>query len=267
MEIMGKTKRNLSVSFLKNVAYLSMFIDHFFAVFFISLLQWGIWQGNTAENAEMIYHAGRAVGRVAFILFAFMAAEGVRYTHSKKNYLLRLGIFALLSEIPFDLAFYDKVFSLEGQNVYFTLFFGVLALCLIEEWQEKWWMQIPYIVLCCAAAVLLRTDYMIMGVLLIVVFYKCKGRFLPSLIIGSVTVYAGIVLVYMLRYGGNGTRITAFLRMGTSELYGLAAFAFLYFYNGEKGKQFPKMYYYLFYPLHLLLLYVARVSAWFCFFR
>lgn len=259
-------KYSLSGAFLKNVAYLSMFIDHFFAVVFIALLQWKIWQDSSAVLAEGVYQAGRAIGRIAFILFAFMAAEGFRYTHSRRRYLLRLGIFAFLSELPFDLAIYDEMFEPKGQNVYFTLFFGVLALCLIDKLRGNRFGQFLGVVLCCAAVTALRTDYMFMGVLLIVVFYNYRERFLYLLIVGSITIYAGIVLLYMVRYWGNGIGMTTFLQMGTGELYGLFAFVFLYFYNGKKGRQFPKLCYYLFYPLHLLFLYGLRVAAHSCFF-
>lgn len=254
-------KFSLSSAFLKNVAYLSMLIDHFFAVVFIALIQWGIWQGASVKTAEEIYHAGRAVGRTAFILFAFMAAEGFCHTHSRAKYLLRLGIFAFLSEIPFDLAIYGKFCAMEGQNVYFTLFFGVLALSLIEKLRGTFWLQFLAMMFCCVAVTVLNTDYMFMGVLLIFVFYRYRERFLPMFLLGSITIYAGIVSLYVVRYGGNGIRPTAFLKMGVSELYGLFAFIFLYFYNGKKGRQFPKLCYYLFYPLHLLLLYGIRVAA------
>ena len=99
---------------------------------------------------------------------------------------------------------------------------------------------------------------MFMGVLLMHVFYLCRESFLRQLVMGAVTIYFGIVLVYMVRHMGEGIRITVFLKAGLGELYGLLAFVFIYFYNGKKGKQLPKAFYYLFYPLHLLLLYGMR---------
>lgn len=248
-------KFSISSSFLKNIAYLSMFIDHFFAVVFFAYIEWRVMQGFPADMESRVYHIGRNVGRIAFVLFAFMAAEGFRYTHSRKKYLLRLGVFALLSEIPFDLAFYGKVYDTGGQNVYFTLFLGVAALCLWEMAKGHMLLQALSVVLCCMAAAVLRTDYMFMGVLLILVLYLCRRSFPAQAVAGSAVIYFGIVMVYMVRHWGKGIPVETFLQSGKSELYGLFAFIFIFFYRGKKGRQLPKACYYLFYPLHLLLLY------------
>lgn len=248
-------KYSFSGSLLKNVAYLTMFIDHFFAIVFKTYIRTNTDQGVNMDAANDIYDMGRAVGRIAFILFAFMMAEGFKYTHSMKNYLLRLGIFALISEIPFDLAFYGKVFYISKQNVYFTLYLGVLALCLIRKFEGEIFIQINCVLLCCMAAAILKTDYMFMGVLLIVAFYLCRSSFWYQFIVGSATIYFGIVMVYVVRYWGTGYGIKRYMKNGLSELYGILAFVFIYFYSGKKGKQLPKVCYYLFYPLHLLFLY------------
>ncbi len=126
----------LSNAVLKNIAYITMFIDHFFAVVYYTL----VWKLQTAGyvvgNEERIYAAGRAVGRIAFILFAYLAVEGFQHTKSRKAYLLRLGIFAFVSEIPFDLAFSEVCFNKESQNVFFTLLIGVLVLTVFA-WAEQ----------------------------------------------------------------------------------------------------------------------------------
>lgn len=251
-------KNSVSSAFLKNIAYISMLIDHFFAVVFLAyryqLRDLGS-SPETIEAAKEVYDLGRALGRPAFILFAFMAVEGFLHTRSQQKYLIRLGVFALLSEIPFDLAFHQKIFYHSAQNVYFTLFLGVFALCLIKAFQKDLFLQITIVILCCIAAAFLKTDYMFMGVLLIVVLYVCRSSFWYRFIAGSFTIYIGIVLVYMVRHLGEGKSLTACLQSGISELYGILAFIPIYFYNGKKGRQLPKMCYYLFYPLHLLLLY------------
>ncbi|MDE7018427.1 MAG: conjugal transfer protein TraX [Lachnospiraceae bacterium] len=264
MVVLGKKKhtysfRGISGACLKNIAYLSMFIDHFFAVVFFAYLEWRIMQGFSTDIAGRIYHIGRNVGRIAFILFAFMAAEGFYHTHSRGKYLLRLGIFALLSEIPFDLAIHGAVFETNGQNVYFTLFLGVAALCLWEMSDGYVLLQAAGVVACCTVAAVLKTDYMFMGVLLIVAFYLCRRSFLCQCVVSSAVVYIGIVMVYMVRHWGEGISLLVFLEAGKSELYGLFAFVFLFFYRGRKGKQLPKACYYMFYPLHLLLLYGMKV--------
>lgn len=250
---------SISSAFLKHIAYLTMFIDHFSVVVLGAYVQWLSVQRAPAGTAAFAYHMGRHVGRIAFILFAFMASEGFRYTHSRKSYLLRLFAFALISEVPFDLAIENSLFSMEAQNVYWTLFLGILALCFLEKLHEKPLFQVLGVLLCCVAAVLLKTDYMIMGVLLIVVFYLCRGSFRHQFVFGSCTIYAGQVMLYVIKYWGKGIPLSVYMQASTSELYGLFAFCFIYYYNGKKGRQLPKAFYYWFYPLHLLLLYGIKL--------
>ena len=259
---MNKKYFSITSAVLKNIAYLSMLIDHFFVAVFLSYIQWRSAQGLSVETEREYYSIGRAVGRIAFVLFAFMAAEGFRYTHSKKNYLLRLGVFALLSEIPFDLAIYGKLYEPNGQNVYFTLFLGVLALLFIKNLTGHPILQCVSTMLCCVTAAILRTDYMLMGVLLIVTFYLCRKSFILQCLAGSTVIYFGIVMVYIIRHWDEGVPLAVFFKSGMSELYGLAAFVLIYFYDGRKGRQLPKICYYLFYPLHLLALY-GLSQMWF----
>lgn len=254
-------KYSVSGAFLKHIAYLSMFIDHFFAVVFSAYLGWlrVSAPGASVGTADIIYQAGRAVGRIAFILFAFMASEGFRHTRSKTDYLLRLAAFALISEIPFDLAIKGSFFAADSQNVYWTLFLGVLALYLLEKWKGHPLMASAGVLVCCIAALVLKTDYMFMGVLLIVVFYLCRSSFWYQFLAGSAVIYIGMVLIYVARYWGSGIPLIVFMQASTSELYGLLAFGLIYYYNGKKGRQLPKAFYYGFYPLHLLLLYGIKM--------
>lgn len=248
----------VSSAFLKNIAYVTMFIDHFFAIVFKTYINVYTSQGVNMDEANDIYDIGRAVGRISFVLFAFMMAEGFKYTRNTRNYLLRLGLFAFISEIPFDLAFYGKIFYVSKQNIFFTLYLGVLALCLIKKFEGELFIQINCVILCCMAAAVLKTDYMFMGVLLIVAFYICRSSFWYQFIVGSAAIYFGIIMVYVVRYWERGYALKTYLKLGISELYGIFAFCFIYFYNGKKGRQLPKACYYLFYPLHLLLLFYIQ---------
>ncbi|MCR5195486.1 MAG: conjugal transfer protein TraX [Pseudobutyrivibrio sp.] len=131
---------------LKMIALITMFIDHLSAV----LLQpyyadvMASIPTNEAREAWRAAHplwtygtiALRVIGRFAFPIFVFLLVEGFIHTRSKKNYALNLGIFALISEIPFNLA-HGKIFDLSTQNVYFTLLLGLLCLWAIEEFGFK----------------------------------------------------------------------------------------------------------------------------------
>ena len=115
-------------------------------------------------------------GRVAFPIFAFMAVEGYFHTHDLKKYTLRLLLFALLSEIPFDLMYGGTWFYPVHQNVIWTLLIGLLGIRAMEAVREKGktWL---YLLTCVAVTVLgfaLGTlgmvDYYGMGVLTVFVF-------------------------------------------------------------------------------------------------
>ena len=100
----------LSGSSLKIIAILSMVIDHFAA----SILYNGILlpaapisQGSPYWNLYLVYRAMRTIGRIAFPIFCFLLVEGFFYTSNRKKYALRMLVFALLSEFPFDFALFN----------------------------------------------------------------------------------------------------------------------------------------------------------------
>ncbi len=276
----------LSNAVLKNIAYITMFIDHFFAVVYYTLVRQLQTAGYVVGNEERIYAAGRAVGRIAFILFAYLAVEGFQHTKSRKAYLLRLGIFAFVSEIPFDLAFSEVCFNKESQNVFFTLLIGVLVLTVFAWAEQKAdglrmsvdsrgrgtitsvagvvldVAAIAAVLLGCLAACELRTDYQFMGVLLIFAFYRTRERSLPVQVAA-----AGCVMLFgtwganCLKYGDSYT-LSYLFRFSMREMYGLFAFIPIVLYNGRKGRQLPKAVCYGFYPVHLLLLhFVAQMIS------
>lgn len=267
-ETMEKRKDNrgiLTGAVLKNIACLTMFTDHFFAILVYNYMTLHPVNGAWNPQIEKVYRIGRDIGRVSFVLFAYLIVEGFVHTGSRVRYLLRLFLFALLSEIPFDLAFSGEVADWSGQNVYWTLFLGVLMLTLWEElgrygglWVQA--AQLAVLVLSCGTAFLFSADYRFMGILLIFALYQTRGRSLPLQISA-----AGLVMFFgtwganCIRYAGTYTAVYL-LRFSLRELYGLSAFALTALYNGDRGRQLPKPFYYGFYPVHLLILYgVARL--------
>lgn len=244
-------KKGLSGSTLKMIAIITMLIDHVGAVILARLMIVNGIQDLDASNETQVmawldgnavlygaYTVMRIIGRLAFPIFCFLLVQGFEHTSDCKKYALRLGVFALLSEIPFDLAINGAVLEFQYQNVFFTLFLGLLAMMLyrVIEKQEQWprWIRfgLGILVLLCgmAAAQLLQTDYGALGVLAIMVFYMFRKNKQHQLLMGG----------------------AVFL---TSQTWAVAALIPIAFYNGKRGWNL-KYAFYLFYPLHLLLLYL-----------
>ena len=221
----------LSGSVLKWIAVLSMVIDHFAA----SILYHGIYvpaakAGMTyAHDLYVFYRVLRGVGRLAFPIYCFLLVEGFVHTRSVKKYALRLGVFALLSEFPFDLCLYRSFWYIEKQNVFFTLLIALLAMALCETLRSS----IPAQIAVCGAAMglayLLKTDYQWYGVLLVLFLYYLHDSRPFDLLAG-----------------------VGALCWRKVEIPAIFGFALLALYNGQKGRQI-KYLFYLIYPLHLLL--------------
>lgn len=243
-------KKGLSGSTLKMIAIITMLIDHTGAAILARLLmQNGMGDLNPedltatmqwlTDNAVLYYTytVMRMIGRVAFPIFCFLLVQGFEHTHDKKKYALRLGLFALISEIPFDLAFSSKVLEFNYQNVFFTLFIGLLTMIVYHAVEEKteWHIALRvllYILIVAAGmgiAELLKTDYSAIGVFCIMVLYICRKK-------KPLQIAAGCI---------------SFLWELTAPL----AFIPIGFYNGKRGWKM-KYFFYIFYPAHLLILYV-----------
>lgn len=225
--------RGLSGSTLKLIAIITMLIDHVGA----AVLARFIIMGNYTELLYKVYITMRTVGRIAFPIFCFLLIEGFEHTRDQKKYALRLLGFALISEIPFDLAFSSEVLEFGYQNVFFTLFIGLVTIMVIHQVEEKtdWHPALRIALLIIIAGVgmgfayLMKTDYDALGVICILALYlfrKVRGQ----------QILAGCIA------------------FGSFELPALVAFIPIAFYNGKRGWNI-KYFFYLFYPLHLFVLY------------
>ena len=185
----------------------------------------------------------RMIGRLAMPLFSFGIAEGYTHTRDKIKYLYRIGIFALISEIPFDLAFEGKI-GFSHQNIMLSFFLAVAALMVYdriigeEDSERKHGGKTVLGVLAVAAisilSFLLRADYTFFAVIAVFLFYVFRKK-------------------HPLIRAGIGVAFLSITR--TIGYYCATGFSFipLAMYNGKKGKGL-KWLFYLFYPGHLLLL-------------
>lgn len=137
---------------LKIIALLTMIIDHVGAFLFPQ------------------YWELRIIGRISFPIFAFLVVEGFYHTKDLQKYMKRLAVFAVISEIPFDLVSTGRIFDIGRQNVFFTLFLGVLLMYFYESQYSKA-AKAGCVILILLAGDIFRTDYGAWGVLMIFCFY------------------------------------------------------------------------------------------------
>ena len=216
-------------SVLKWIAVLTMVIDHVGAILFPDQ----IWM--------------RVIGRVAFPIYAYCLAEGFRYTSDYRRYLGRLALFAILSEIPFDLAFYGVPFSFAHQNVFFTLTLGLILLWVLERCREQLLLCAGAFAVLCFLAQALHMDYGAGGLLMVFAFYLAQHGTSPWIGWGI------FVFINLFGYAG-GVQWAAILALLPIGLY-----------SGKAGKKKQRFFYWI-YPLHLLLLWIIekyiRSGSW-----
>ncbi|HSE29411.1 MAG TPA: TraX family protein [Candidatus Saccharimonadales bacterium] len=181
----------------------------------------------------------REIGRLALPLFAFLLAQGLLKTSSVKNYLLRLMVFALISQIPYSLASYLTGNNIANLNIFFLLALGLGALYLTQRYKNIL-VKIIIILLAGAFATLTNIDYGAYGIWMIascfvILFKPILGGFL----------FVGTSMF-------NALMVP--LQVGLIQLYSIIALPLMYCYNGKQGIKISKWWFYWFYPAHLLIL-------------
>jgi len=202
-------------------------------------------------------------GRLAFPIFAFMTVEGYFHTRNLKRYVLRLLLFALLSEVPFDLMYGGTWFYPVHQNVIWTLLLGLLGVHLMEtvRKKQKLWVSLPVCAAVAAAGALLgtlgMTDYYGAGVLTVFAFYVFRGRKWWCLLGQVLTLYwINVVLLGGLMYP---IRLFGIEFELCQQGLALLALVPIWLYRGRQGCHSKPFQYacYAFYPVHMLLLVLA----------
>ncbi len=220
---------------LKIIAIITMLIDHLGLFFF---------------NNNILM---RVIGRISYPIFAFFIAEGLRYTKNKSKYVLTLLIFALISQIPYGLLFnYYKL------NVLFTFLLAILLIYLLENVFKKdvftnvfralilIFAIIVYAVVFVFLDVYGVVEYSIFGVLLVIVFYFPKSKLLRL-------IFASLVLILMTL---KMALVAGFSFRNIIQIFSLVSILILTFYNNKKGKINLKYFFYIFYPLHMLIIWL-----------
>ena len=235
------TRRSFSGTALKTIACITMLVDHIGASCIeAGILTPGLDAGTLSQDALSAYPLYRLdmvlrfTGRLAFPIFCFLLVEGFVHTRDVKKYVRRLFLFALISEVPFDLAFFRTPFDPSAQNVYWTLALGVLAMAGLKHFEKPdgsaSWKGLLCAAGCTLAALLACTDYNGIGVFIICALYLTCGDRKRQCIVGA--------LLFLF------------------ELTAPLAFVLVWFYNGQRGRCTPAMQkvFYWFYPVHLSVL-------------
>lgn len=227
----NRRMKGISGSELKLMACGAMLVDHVGA-FCLAGQEWAMdplfWKISW-------YVIARMIGRLAFPIFAFLLVEGFRHTHSKRRYALNLLVFAVITELPWNLLRNGTLFFPEKQNVLWTLLAGFMAMWVYDMLKSRKWAQMFSLAGIYAVSFLCRSDYCAAGVPFIMLVYALQGR----LAIQGMT--AAVLL----------------------PMRPMAALAYIpiSLYNGQRGfvkGPWLKYAFYAFYPLHFLLIYLIR---------
>lgn len=198
------------------------------------------------------------IGRLAFPIFAFQIAEGCEHTHDRKKYLLRLFVWALISEIPFNLMYEGTSFYPFYQNVLFTFCLALLLLFLLDWGRGKSnlaaLLLVPVtLLLGFLLGMVIMVDYFGYGILTVLVFYLARFSIFPWLVqlvglwVINVEMMGGAV--YILELFGTVLEIP-------QQGFALLALIPIWLYNGKQGKASPavRTACYAFYPVHMAVL-------------
>lgn len=216
-------KKNLTNFDLKLIAIITMTIDHIGAIIY---------------NDIDIF---RIIGRISFPLFAFLLVEGFKNSSNRLKYFLRLIIFAFITQ-----PIYDYVFKSNTLNILFTFSLGFILMMIIgfskkiidkynkglESYLYKTVFYSLFYILFLILAIFLNVDYTVLGITTIFIFYLS-----PNILLSFILYFLSVVL----------------LKTNDIQMYSIISFFFLYLYNGKRGRNL-KYFFYLYYPLHLLLL-------------
>ncbi|MBQ6846548.1 MAG: hypothetical protein IJO61_05395 [Oscillospiraceae bacterium] len=240
---------SLSMFALKIIAVVAMLSSHIVIVFRDKFSQ---------DTALWMYY----IGRLAFPIFAFTIANGWHRTHNKLFYILRILAMAVVSQIPFTLSLYSasfdnfKSFFISSPlNIGFTFLLAMLSLWIFDLLRKMSFPKVLSAVCAFIPAFLFETltpfhvDYGYFGVLLILVMYITMGDD-SLMLLSSVAVFAAMCATF-----GD---LVMTVRLDVFLCY-IASAVLLMFYNGRMGAK-SKYAFYIFYPAHLLVLYLLNMA-------
>ena len=244
-------EKGLSGNALKMIACFFMFFDHMSQGVALNSLgfmptdvttSWGIPVLWGIPTASLLATIATMAGRIAFPIFCFFLVQGVLLSGDFKKQIQRLALFALISEVPFDLGLFGQAFSWDHQNVFFELALGAATVAAMKKILDGEGKRKRLVATCIFSAPtviaeFLRFDYGASGIVAMVLFFLVFNDRRRTMMMGLI----------------------AFLF--EAPLYGTVylSLPLIYQYNGKRGRG-GRWFFYIFYPAHLLALYL--LSLW-----
>lgn len=233
--------RELNRDAIKYIAMSAMLLNHI-SIMFLS----------TGSPLALVFEY---IGYFTAPTMCFFLVEGYRCTRSKKRYGRRLLIFAVISQIPFGLAF-----QFDSFNMIYTLLCCFLILVVREKVQNYSLRTMLGICLTLATVI---GDWALLAPVFTILFYESGGE-RRGLIRGYMVGYALFVFSMVQNYMmGSEYTVQKAVFLGFSSGMGIVASAvvIVFFYNGkraQRGTAFSKWFFYVFYPGHLMILYLIK---------
>lgn len=230
--VIVKERLSLNATQIKTIAIIAMLIDH---------IAWGF--VNTYSLPGQVMHI---IGRTTAPIMCFFIAQGYIHTKSLKKYMIRMVIFSLISHIPFVFESTGKVSFLPFSVIY-TLTLGLLAIFVYDKVKNKLlrWLAIIGI-----GILSIPGDWMFFGIAFCLIFYINRDSFKKQCI-GIICV--GIIEMILMALIGQNVLDNLF------QMSIVLSLPILYFYNGERGgNKLSGWSFYIFYPLHLLIIGLIR---------
>jgi hypothetical protein len=204
------------------------------------------------------YRILRYIGRLSFPIYCFLLTEGFHYTKNVYRYFYVMLLFAVISEIPYDMVAHGSILEFSNQNVFFTLATGIGLMYFDKKYKNTSYSVLPFVI-ASAIALVGGFDYSVYGIIMIYSFYTFRDN--KNLMFFSVAI-TNIVM----GIGGTG-----------SQKYAVLAFLLIFLYSGEKGgnkksactaastykninkiRKYSKYIFYILYPIHLIILYCLK---------
>lgn len=190
------------------------------------------------------------IGRIAFPIFAFQATQGYIYTKNFKKHIIKLLIFGCISQIPFMLflSTFNNQFYL---NIFFTIILGLLAIYCFDKIKNKI-LGFLIVLVISIIGYFAKVDYGFFGVFIIFLFYLFRNnKFIMALT---------CIPLCFIRYLPNIISYPFLLnRYLLCGLFTSISVLFILAYNNKQGPK-SKYFFYIFYPLHLLILYLINMA-------